>query len=285
MSSSDFPPRWLPGDVRDGLLERCSTGYAGYGPLALPTLPIYISSYPAGALLTTPGDHLELLLALAAGGGPILARESVEAMLTPAVPIGDGAFTGLVAQITRRGEPEEAFGHWGAIMWGWWNVSLAFPRLDLAVVVSCNRWDMIGYTDPMAATAPGLVVDLVSGFVARESRGLTGSPARSWRWKTSYAAGVSLAERTVGVLGVRSPLTPELLDGMAAAAPDPDGFRAGVADLLPEPHTVAGGAAFLASDRVAVPPAELALINVELGGRGPFALPPEDELVGLTASE
>ena len=102
---------------------------------------------------------------------------------------------------------------------------------------------------------------------------------RSWAWKTAYAAGVSLAERTVGVLGVRSPLTPALVDPMAAASGEPDGFRAGVADLLPEPHTVAGAAALLGSERIAVPPAELALINAELGGRGPFALPPEDELV------
>src|SRR5262245_17605393 len=127
MTSSDFPPRWLPGEVRGDLLEKCSTGYAGYGPVALPTLPVYISAYPAGALLTTPGDHIKLLLVLAHGGSPILDRESVDAMLAPAVPMGDGGFTGLVAQITRRGEPEEAFGHWGAIMWGWWNVSLAFP--------------------------------------------------------------------------------------------------------------------------------------------------------------
>jgi CubicO group peptidase (beta-lactamase class C family) len=284
MASSDFPPRWLPGYVRDGILERRSTGYAGYGPLMLPTLPIYISSYPAGALLTTPGDHLKLLLALAAGGSYggtcILRPESVEAMLTPAVPMGDGGFTGLVGQITRRNR-EQAFGHWGAIMWGWWNVSLAFPRLDLAVVVSCNRWDMLRYTDPLAPTAPSLLVDLVSGFVAREQRGLPGSPPQSWDWKTAYALGVSLAERTVGVLGVRSPLTPELIDPIAGAAPDADGFRAGVADLLPEPHTAAAAAAFLASDRVAVPPAELALIHAELGGRGPFALPSEDELVGM----
>ena len=90
------------------------------------------------------------------------------------------------------------------------------------------------------------------------------------------------------MLGVRSPLTPARVGAIAdgARAPEelpfaPDGFRAGVADVLPEPHTVAGAAEFLASDRVAVPPAELALINAELGGRGPFALPPEDELVGL----
>src|SRR5262245_40281554 len=100
MASSDFPPRWLPGYVRAGILDRGSPGYAGYGPLMLPTFPIYISSYPAGALLTTPGDHLKLLLALAAGGSYggtcILRPESVEAMLTPAVPMGDGGFTGLV---------------------------------------------------------------------------------------------------------------------------------------------------------------------------------------------
>ncbi|HEY1365874.1 MAG TPA: serine hydrolase domain-containing protein [Gaiellaceae bacterium] len=283
MASSDFPPRWLPGDVRGDLLERCSTGYAGYGELVLPTLPVYISSYPAGALLTTPGDHIKLLLALARGGSPLLSRESVEAMLAPAVPMdeGEGGFTGLVAKLFRVGELEEAFGHWGAIMWGWWNASAAFPRLDLAIVACCNRWDMIRYTDLLGSNAPTLVVDLVSGFVAREQRGLPGSPERSWEWKSSYAMGVSLAERTVGVLGVRSPLTPELIDPMAEAAPDADGFRAGIADLLPEPHTPAGAAAFLASDRVAVPPAELALINAELGGRGPFALPSEDELVGM----
>jgi CubicO group peptidase (beta-lactamase class C family) len=265
------------------LVEVLSTGYAGYGPLALPTLPITISSYPAGALLTTPGDHLKLLLALAGGGAyrgvRILEPASVEAMLTPAADMGGGNFVGLVAKLFRVGESDESFGHWGAYMWGWWNASLVFPRLDLALVVCCNRWDMIRYTDPLAAKAPSLVVDLVSGFVAREQAGLPGSPRRSWAWKTAYAAGVSLAERTVGVLGVRSPLGPELLEPMAAATGEPDGFRAGVADLLPEPHTVEGAAAFLASERVAVPPAELALINEELGGRGPFALPPEDELV------
>jgi CubicO group peptidase (beta-lactamase class C family) len=283
MTASAFPaPEEADADIAP--LGRLSRGYAGYGgSLALATPPIRIAAYPAGALLTTPADHLKLLLALLAGGTygnvRLLRRESVEEMLRPAVESGGGVWTGLVARIEKPGELEESFGHWGAIMWGWYNCSAAFPNLDLAVVICTNTWPMVTYLDESAPTAMGLVLDFVSEWYAREHAGRSAEP-RSWAWKTSYAAGLSMAERTKGMLGIGDALPDPAIDAIVGGTPgqaawDADGFRAGVADMLAVRQTPPTVASFLASPDVRVSRTELRLIHAELGGRGAFELPPE----------
>jgi CubicO group peptidase (beta-lactamase class C family) len=283
MSSSAFPSSQDP-DSSVSLLARCSTGYAGYGPLVVATPPIRIAAYPAGALLTTAGDHLKLLLALLGGGvyggARLLEQNSVDEMLRPAVNCGGGLWTGLVARIAKLNTLEENFGHWGAIMWGWYNGSAAFPRLDMAITVCTNTWPMITYLEEAAPTPAGLVIDFVSDWYAREAAGRAPSEARSAAWKTSYAAGLSMAERTKGVLGIADALPDDVLDAMVAATHaqdswDQNGFRAGVADMLEVRQTPPDVAAFLASQEVRVSTAELTLINAEIGGRGEFSLPSE----------
>jgi CubicO group peptidase (beta-lactamase class C family) len=281
MTSSAFP---APEDHVDAaLIERLSAGYAGYGGLAVATPPIRIAAYPAGALLTTPGDHVKLILALLAGGtyggATLLRPESVEEMLRPEVDSGGGVWTGLVARIERPGALDESFGHWGAIMWGWYNCSAGFPNLDLAVTVCTNTWPMITYLDESAPTAMALVLDFVAEWYAREHAGLPNEP-RSWAWKTSYAVGLSMAERTKGMLGIDDALPEEALAVVAGGTPeqaawDEQGFRAGVSDMLGVRQTPPTVAAFLASPEVRVARTELRLIHAELGGRGPFELPPE----------
>lgn len=284
MTSSAFPSSQEP-DSAVPVLARCSTGYAGYGPgLTLATPPIRIAAYPAGALLTTPENHVRLLLALLGGGiyegARILSQDSIDEMLRPAVDSGGGLWTGLVARLEKRDTIEESFGHWGAIMWGWYNASAAFPRLDMAITVCSNTWPMITYLDEEAPTAPGLVIDFVSSWYAREAAGRPPAEARSWAWKTSYAAGLSMAERTKGMLGIRDALPDPLVEAILAGthrqdAWERDGFRAGVADMLEVRQTPPTVAAFLASPDVRVSRAELRLIHAELGGRGEFSLPPE----------
>jgi len=283
MSSSAFPSSQDP-DSAEPLLSRCSTGYAGYGPLVVATPPIRIAAYPAGALLTTPGDHVKLLLALlgggAYGGTRLLKQGSVDEMLRPAVDCGAGLWTGLVTRIAKLDTIEENFGHWGAIMWGWYNGSAAFPRLDLAITVCTNTWPMITYLEEDAPTPAGLVIDFVSDWYAREGAGRTRSEACTAAWKTSYAAGLSMAERTKGVLGIRDALPEDVLDAMVSGthvqdAWDQDGFRAGVADMLNVRQTPPDVEAFLASPEVRASTPELMLINAEIGGRGEFRLPSE----------
>lgn len=284
MTSSAFPSSQEP-DSTVAALARCSTGYAGYGgSLALATPPIRIAAYPAGALLTTPGDHVRLLLALLGGGvydgARILRQDSVGEMLRPVVDSGGGLWTGLVARIEKRDTIEESFGHWGAIMWGWYNGSAAFPKLDMAITVCTNTWPVITFLDEDAPTATGLVIDFVSGWYAREAAGHPPAEARSWAWKTSYAAGLSMAERTKGVLGIGDALPDQVVEAIVRGthgqdAWDGDGFRAGVADMLQVRQTPPTVSAFLASPDVRVSRAELRLINAELGGRGEFNLPSE----------
>ena len=284
MTTSAFPPS-QQAESELALLERLSTGYAGYGgSFTVATPPIRIAAYPAGALLTTPGDHIKLILALLGGGAygdaRILRQDSVDEMLKPVVESGGGLWTGLVARIEQPGAMEESFGHWGAIMWGWYNGSAAFPKLDLAITVCTNTWPMITYLDEYAPTATGLVIDFVSEWYARGKSGLPVPEPRSWGWKTSYAAGLSMAERTKGMLGIEDALPEQAVQAIVRGTPDQavwdeEGFRVGISDMLRIRQTPPSVAAFLASPEVRVSHAELKLIHAELGGRGDFELPAE----------
>jgi CubicO group peptidase (beta-lactamase class C family) len=285
MSSTQFPPvnddRQL---VRPDILERVSTGYAGWGSLNFPTPNIHFADFPAGLVLTTPGDHIRLLLAYLAGGTldgyELLRPDTVERMLTPEVHFtGRHEQVGLVWMRDGLGTPTEWFGHGGAHMWGWTNDFRAYPKLDLAIAVFTNRWDMGDYLS--GATSNG-ALEAIFGLAATSVAGHAHRPTsgRSWAWKCSYAIGLALAAATNGMFGVMDPFTPDMIDAMVSGAHtaldtqwDPDGFRAALADIEPADFTIAGLDAFVDSDCCQLSRAELDAVWRNAGGRGAYPVP------------
>jgi len=211
--------------------DHLATGYACFDGLKVPTPWLRSADYPANGLITRPGEHLELLVALREGGGAVLSPATVTRMLTPQVSMDadpnspGGWWTGLVAILAggRFGQP-------GAHEWGWWHHSWAFPSLACAVVVCTNGWDMMRWHNPANPAAAALIADHVAAFVAapRERRG-------TWVERRSRLAGAILAERTYGLLGVEEELDGATLRELVARTSarvewDPDAFAAGLCD-------------------------------------------------------
>jgi CubicO group peptidase (beta-lactamase class C family) len=261
---------WLDDWTRPEPHPDRATGYACFGSLRLPTPELRSADFPANGLHTVPADHLRLLLALlgegAFDGARILAPATVRLMLTPQVRMdeGDGLWpgtdwwTGLVAIMTRLGRRDMHFGHPGSHMWGWWHVSRAYPAFDLALVVCSNAWDMMRWHNPANLDVTALVADGIAEFVAGEPR--PRSEPRSWAHRRSLAAGLLLAERTRGGLGVAEELAGELIDrlaeaGGAARGFDADGLRAGLR---------AGATGSIDAARAAALPREAGLEPAEL---------------------
>lgn len=283
MRSTQFPPVQDSLHVRPDLWPRLSRGYAGLGPTRVPTPPIYFEDHPAGTVVTTPGDHVRVLLAMLGEGRfndhQLLQPETVRSMLTPQREIAAGAAVGLVWQLQHWDRPDRSFGHSGAHMWGWTNTFTAFPELDLAVAVSINQWSLPGDGTGERYREARLIVDLVRAWLDRERRGaLREVRARSWAWKVSYVQGLMMVDHVNGMLGIAERLSPSTIEMMTrGAAPrgdralwDPEGFRAGLRDLADATLTPQGIAAFLRSDRLQVLQEELPIIYLELGGRGAF---------------
>jgi CubicO group peptidase (beta-lactamase class C family) len=290
MRSTRVAPSREAWHVWQDLPDRVSTGHARFGPLALPTPELESADYPAVSLFTTAGDHLRLVLALMNDGElegrRILAPASVRAMLTPRVPMGQFTphepwWVGLVVELQRLGSADHFFGHGGAHPWGWWSDCRAYPAQRCAVVVFTNKWEMLQWHNPAVENAHGFIGDFIADWLMRPAR-----PKRaehSWDWKSSYAVGVILAERTHGFLGVPAPLDPELLDSLSARARflneagrwnwDPEAFRLGYADLLDGGTRPDELRSFLTSRRMRIERAELRLLCHEFGRRGPLAIP------------
>ena len=146
------------------------------------------------------------------------------------------------------------------------------------MAVATNHWRL-----PSAAIDREYV--LIEDFIVNwlQQRNATQEPDRSlasWTWKTSYVMGLIVAENLTARLGIRSPLTPEMVDAMIAGAKvgtepahgeagwDADGFHAGVADMLNVEMTPEAMRAFVESDRLQVSREELEQIARELGSRG-----------------
>ena len=287
MTSSQYPPVQDAKHIRPEIFARLSTGYALMGNVRIPTPAIYFADYPAGTVVTTPGDHIKLLLAYLNGGSyngyRLLKPETVQQMLTPeAVRSGD-VQVGLIWMLANQGKPDASFFHGGAHMFGWHNVFRAWPGLDIAVAIATNEWDMVLWSDPTWRTPYRLIEDFIVSWTARERDGTVRlPPKRSWAWKTSYVIGLNMAAQLKGLLGTISPVTPAMIDSMASQAQeygpgpsgqptwDPAGFKAGMQDMLAQKLTMPGIQNFLKSNSLQVMPEELYLLTRELRGRQGF---------------
>jgi CubicO group peptidase (beta-lactamase class C family) len=290
MTSTQFPAVQDSAHVRPDIWARMSRGYAGVGPVRIPTPAIYFEDYPAGTVVTTPGDHVRLLLAMlnqgTFNGHRLLRPETVKLMLTPQVETSPTAAVGLVWNLHQWDQPARSFGHGGAHMWGWNNWFVAFPELDVAIAVFMNHWSLPNDAAGSRYQEARLVVDLVRSWIERERAGTARVlPPRSWAWKVSYLAGLMMVDHANGILGIAERMSPETVEMMARGASprfrfgpeqslwDPAGFRAGVRDLSQAELTPAGLVAFFKSEKLQVLPEELPLLYLELGGRGTLPAP------------
>ena len=60
MRSTQFPAVQDAVHIRPEIFARLSSGYARLGAVHIPTPPIYFACFPAGTVVTTPGDHVKL---------------------------------------------------------------------------------------------------------------------------------------------------------------------------------------------------------------------------------
>jgi CubicO group peptidase (beta-lactamase class C family) len=272
------------------LLDRRSTGYALFGRTHVPAPLVQSPLTPAVGLLTTPGDHIRLLMALLGGGrhgdARILAPETVRFMLSPHVTVGtdqlDCRHNGIVFELGKWGTRTAHFGRTGVHTFGWLNLGRGYPHLDLAICVFTNRWDIRRWYNPDATMAPGAIAQFVAARMAAPGDG--GMPVRAPRtraWKTSYAIGLAVVERLAGLLELDAGTIPATVRLMADGAReqagagewDADGFSHGVADMLGVPMAPEAIRRVLASDHLAVSPEDLRLVWLGFSGRAQVPMP------------
>jgi len=294
MKSTQYPTLQDRPVARPDIVAKVSTGYARLGPLLIPTPPIHFADYPAGNVLTTPGDHIRLLLAFMNGGEfegrRILSPETNRLLLTPQAPSSSGAnaedWVSLGVEILNYNTPLQGFGHAGAHMYGWETDARAYPSLDFAIVIGTNNWDVPTRSirrDLRVQRARELIPDFIITWLENEAVSVKRQPeSQSWAWKTSYVAGLIMADRLTGFLGIEAPISPAMVDAMASGALtmgeerdvwDAAGFRAGIADLVRAGRRRDAIRAFLRSEQAKVGPEELKLLWRQLGGVGDALIP------------
>jgi len=286
MTSSQYPPVQDAEHVRQDIFERCSSGYAQFGAVDIPTPAIYFADYPAGTVVTIPRDHIKLLLAYlnegTYNGNKLLKPETVKLMLTPQIKGAPGNVNlGLTWMLENIGQHDFNFNHGGAHMYGWTNNFRAYPKQELAIAIFTNHWPMMQnrYKEHK------IIFDFISTWLTYEEPDLKRTASDpSWAWKTSYVMGLIAVEQIKGTLGIEDELTGEMVEAMAKGAMlrsespnsisgwDPDGFRTGVEDLLQVTMTIPEIQAFVKSDKCRVSPDELHKIFRELGGEQTSAL-------------
>jgi CubicO group peptidase (beta-lactamase class C family) len=295
MRSTYLPPVQDGTHVPEEVLQRISTGYARFGNVYVPSPTIFPASYPASGLLTIPGDHVKLLLALMAGGRlngqQILRPDTASLMLTPQMPVnhgnlptsGDLWWTGLNNIMHNVNREDFHFGYGGGHVWGWWNESRAYPEQDFALVVATNKMDMMLWHNPAIQAAPALISEFVSGYLADPRAGRAEGGSQPYEWKMSYALGLMMIERLAGFLGLDSgiddAMIQRMVDGTRAWGAeledswDPDGFLAAAADLADVRMTVPAIREFMASEALRVPREELKVLSLRLGALEDLPVP------------
>ena len=291
MTSSAFVAHDEDREHLAGLLGRLSVGYARFGRTFIPTPLVYSLVPPAAGLVTTAGDHLRLLMALLGEGdlqgSRILAPTSARFMTTPQVDIDvddkpSGISVGLVMQLCDLDGPRGFFGHSASFPHGWYHDSRAYPRSDLAVVGLANRWDAVRWTNPSAELAPSVIADYAASLTEAHALPDVGIE-RSWEWRAAYVMGAVLVDRCRALFGISEPWQRPDTEAMIAGAHtvggadaedwDPDGFRAGVRDMLRLDCSPAAIQTFVKSADFGVAASELPLINLSFGRRGDLPLP------------
>jgi CubicO group peptidase (beta-lactamase class C family) len=281
MISTQYPPVQDEAHIRPDIWENSSAGYTGFGPVRVPTPAIYFGEFPAGGIMTTPGDHIRVLLAYLNNGSlnrfQLLKPETVKQMLTPQVnefPNRPGVGLGLIWLLGNVNKPNFWFGHSGAHMFGWHNDYRAYPKLDLAVAAFSNQWSLV-HGPPV-----GVVIEYIASLV--EAGMSSNKPPASWAWKASYLMGLMMVYSTNIYVGIREPFSPEMIDAMASGAQvrkegsngenlwDEDGLRSGMQDLMSVEQSISGVQEFIASDRCRVNRGELEILFRELGGTANF---------------
>lgn len=291
LSATTFPDSG--GALPRALCARLCTGYARFGPVQIPTPPLYAATAPAMSLITTAEDQARLLLMFMGGGrlgdARLLEPATVRLMLTPQVEIGEfaglsGWWNGIGLEMTDMSGPAFNYGHGGGQPWGWYSLSAAYPHLDLAVVALTNRWELPRWTNPASDTAAGLVIQFTANWL-RGSSAARCRPrdGRSWAWRASYAIGFTMVERVNGLLGVSTLLENEAIERMASGAAvlpahhspawDPDGFCAGAQAALSIESTPKAIRAFLDSGQGAITGADLPLLGLWFSGKPRFNVP------------
>ncbi|HVM53345.1 MAG TPA: serine hydrolase domain-containing protein [Acidimicrobiales bacterium] len=221
MTSSCFPPAPIAEHVPPGILERRSAGYATLEGLQLRLPPIFVGDHPAGSALTTPSDHVRFLLAIAGegrlGDAAVLRPETAREMITPQATRGFelSSSVGLVWNVFDHGDEHTYFGHGGEYMWGWHSVARAWPNQRAAVNVQVNQFDLgdQGTSDRPSHLAGRLVLDVVDAWV----RGHDPRPRRDEAASRSHLAGLMIADRLIGRLGIPTAYTD---DDIAATVGD-----------------------------------------------------------------
>jgi hypothetical protein len=282
MTSSQYPPVQDAEHIKPDIFKRMSKGYAMFGPVDIPTPTIHFADFPAGAVVSIPGDHIKLLLAYmnegTYNGYQLLKPETVKQLLTPQQKLNYRGFShqGLVWFLGDIGKPRYRFAHGGAHMFGWRNNFRAFPNRDLAIVIATNHWTMV----PRLSQEFDLIFSFLDTWLKHEKKDEPKTyPEASWAWKTSYVIGLMMAEALHGTMGIEEPLTDDMIEAMAKGTRvrayaengvsvwDPDGFRIGVKDMLSVNMTVKEVRAFVMSDQLRIAPEELMILYKELGGR------------------
>jgi CubicO group peptidase (beta-lactamase class C family) len=258
MASTQFPPVQAAPAVRQDLIERFSTGYAALGHVVVPTPTIYLADFPAGTVVTTPGDHIRLLMMIANGGRwgehQVLQPRTAAAMVTqggdPASALPDPPrLFGLGLLLADPDTPSFSFGHGGAHMFGWVNDFRACPGLDFAYAVFTNHWTIL----PTRTNEATMIGDFIKSWVRNEIGGVEverGPEQTNRAWQTSYVAGLVLTEQLMGLLGIEEALSDEAVARLADEARihlesanassgwNPDAFRQGCADMAAVPMTI-----------------------------------------------
>ena len=277
MPSTQFQALNDSAHLKPDIAARLGSGYAKLGAVDFPTPHIYLEEYPAGTSVTTPSDHIKLLLAYLNGGSlegrQLLKPETVRQMLTPGPTPG----MGLIWFLYNFGTPEFAFGHGGAYMFGWLNEFRASPTQDFAVVITTNHWDMMS---PHYGVEPRLIAEFITAWLSNDKAGVHSvERSYSWAWKCSYVMGLVFIDQMHGGLGPKQQLAPAAVDAMVREARvrvpdqrgepqwDEAGFRAAVEDVSAVPMRLDSLRAFLRSPRIRVPPEELPLLLEALGGQ------------------
>jgi hypothetical protein len=148
------------------------------------------------------------------------------------------------------------------------------------VAAFANKIDMMTWHSPLKRTAPGLIVDFAAALCARLKRDGRIRPRRSVQWRRSYLAGVVMAERLQGLLGLEGlDLATLKRAGLATAlpsrgaGPDERALESGIRDMIATNPTPEGLREFVGSEKCQVLEEELPMLTLALGGAGEVLMP------------